>query len=87
MYTSSVLMYLYYIYLLISAMMDLLSNEIPPKFYERLRPRILSKVGDRYGLLDVAWWEKDRQDGPFGPRFGPVPEQWWVVGLLGLLAF
>ena len=37
----------------------------------------------RYGLLDVAWREKDRQDGPFGP----VPEQWWVVALLGLLAF
>ena len=77
MYTSiCVLMYLYYIYLLISAMMDLLSDEIPPKFYERLRRRILSKVGDRfgvrYGLLDVAWREKDRQDGPFGP----VPEQW-----------
>ena len=37
----------------------------------------------RYGLLEVAWREKDRQDGPFGP----VPEQWWVVALLGLLAF
>ena len=38
MYTTcsiSVLMYLSYIYLLISAMMDLLSDEIPPKFYER----------------------------------------------------
>ena len=48
-------------------------------------PGFLSKVGDRfaYGLLDVAWREKDRQDGPFGP----VPEQWWVVALLGLLAF
>ena len=47
MYNTSicVLMYLYYIYLLISAMMDLLSDEIPPKFSERLRPRILSKVG------------------------------------------
>ena len=37
----------------------------------------------QYGLLDVAWREKDRQDGPFGS----VPEQWWVVALLGLLAF
>ena len=37
MYTSiCVLMYLYYIYLLISAMMDLLSDEVPPIFYERL---------------------------------------------------
>ena len=57
-------------------MMDLLSDEIPPKFYERLRPWILSKVGDRFaygmGLLDVAWREKDRQDGPFDP----APEQW-----------
>ena len=66
-------MYLYYICLLISAMMDLLSDEIPPKFYERLRRRILSKAGDPYGLLDVARQKKkDRQDGPFGP----VPEQW-----------
>ena len=49
MYTSiCVLMYLYYIYLLISAMMDLLSDEIPPKFYERLRRRILNKVGDMW---------------------------------------
>ena len=63
-----------HIYVLISAMMDLLSDEIPPKFYERLRRRILSKVGDRfaYSMLDVAWREKDRQDGPFGS----VPEQW-----------
>ena len=49
MYISKcVLMYLYYIYSLISAMMDLLSDEIPPKFYERLRRRILSKVDDRF---------------------------------------
>ena len=58
MYTSMcVLMYLYYIYLLISAMMDLLSDEVPPIFYERLRRRILSKVGDRfaYGMgCDLA---------------------------------
>ena len=53
-YTSiCVLMYLYYIYLLISAMMDLLSDEIPPKFYERLRRRILSKVGDRFAYRTV----------------------------------
>ena len=67
--------------------MDLLSDVVPLIFYERLRRRILSKVGDRFaygmGLLDVAWREKDRHDGPFGP----VPEQWWVVALLGLLAF
>ena len=77
----------YYTYLLISAMMDLLSDEIPPKFYERLRHQILSKpwwsVCVRYLLLDVAWQEKDRQDGPFGP----VPEQWWVVALLVYLPF
>ena len=55
MYTSiCVLMYLYYIYLLISAMMDLLSDEIPPKFYERLRRRSLSKVGDRLRTVWVA---------------------------------
>ena len=77
MYTSiCVLMYLYYIYLLISAMMDLLSDEIPPKFYERLTTPDFEQdwlsVCIRYGLLDVAWREKDRQDGPFGP----VPEQW-----------
>ena len=35
---------LYYIYLLISAMMDLLSDEIPPKFYERLRRRIWARL-------------------------------------------
>ena len=63
--------------------MDLLSDEVPLIFYERLRRRILSNVCVRYGLLDVAWREKDRHDGPFGP----VPEQWWVVALLGLLAF
>ena len=57
------------------------------EFYERLRRRIFEQgwwsVCVRYGLLDVAWREKDRQDGPCGP----VPEQWWVVALLGLLAF
>ena len=77
MYTSiCVLMYLYYIYLLISAMMDLLSDEVPLIFYERLRRRILSKVGDRFAYGMGCWmWlgeKKDRQDGPFGP----VPEQW-----------
>ena len=76
-------MYLYYIYLLISAMMDLLSDEIPPKFYERLRRRILSKVGDRFAYSMGCWMWQDRQDGPFCS----VPEQWWVVALLGLLAF
>ena len=67
--------------------MDLLSDEIPPKFYERSTTLDFEQgwwsVCVRYGLLVVAWQEKDRQDGPFGP----VPEQWWVVALLGLLAF
>ena len=58
MYTSiCVLMYLYYIYLLISAMMDLLSDEVPLIFYERLRRRILSKVGDRFAYgMDCWMW-------------------------------
>ena len=53
--SKCVLMYLYYIYLLISAMMDLLSDEIPPKFYERLRRRILSKIGDRFAYSMGCW--------------------------------
>ena len=31
------------------------------------------RICARYGLLDVAWRQKDRQDGPLG--FDPVPEQ------------
>ena len=62
-FSICVLMYLYYIYLLISAMMDLLSDEIPLKFYyERLRRRILSKVGDRfaYGMGCWMWLARKR---------------------------
>ena len=65
MFTSiCVLMYLYYIYLLISAMMDLLSDEVPPIFYERLRRRILSKVGDRfaYGMGCWMWLDEKKID-------------------------
>ena len=73
MYTSiCVLMYLYYIYLLISVMMDLLSDEIPPKFYERLRRRILSKVGDRFayvmGWRENGWmWHGEKKIGKMDP--------------------
>ena len=49
--------------------MDLLSDEIPPKFYERLRPRILSKVGDRfaYGMVWVAGCHGGKKIGKMGP--------------------
>ena len=69
MYTSiCVLMYLYYIYLLISAMMDLLSDEIPPKFYERLQRRILSKVGDRFAYGMGCWmWHGEKKIGKMDP--------------------
>ena len=64
-------MYLYYIYLLIAAMMDLLSDEIPPKFLRATTTPDFEQgwwsVCVQYGLLDMAWREKDRQDGPFGP--------------------
>ena len=78
MYTSiCVLMYLYYIYLLISAMMDLLSDEIPPKFYDRLRRRILSKVGDRFAYGMGCWmWHGEKKIGKMHGPFGPAPEQW-----------
>ena len=63
-----VLMYLYYIYLLISAMMDLLLDEIPPKFYERLRRRILSKVGDRFAYGMGCWmWHGEKKIGKMDP--------------------
>ena len=69
MYTSMcVLMYLYYIYLLISAMMDLLSDEIPPKFYERFQRRILSKVGDRFAYGMGCWmWHGEKNIGKMDP--------------------
>ena len=69
MYTSiCVLMYLYYIYLLISAMMDLLSDEIPPKFYERLRRRILSKVFDWFAYgMDYWMWPGEKKIGKMNP--------------------
>ena len=69
MYTRiCVLMYLYYIYLLISAMMDLLSDEIPPKFYERLPRRILSKVGDRFAYGMGCWmWHGEKKIGKMDP--------------------
>ena len=69
MYISRcVLMYLYYIYLLISAMMDLLSDEIPPKFYERLRRWILSKVGDRFAYGMGCWmWHGEKKIGKMDP--------------------
>ena len=35
--------------------MDLLSDEILPKFYERLQRRILSKVGDRFAYGMGCW--------------------------------
>ena len=55
-------MYLYNIYLLISAMMDLLSDEIPPKFYERLRRRILIKVDDRFAYGMGCWmWRGEKK--------------------------
>ena len=64
-------MYLYYIYLLIAAMMDLLSDEIPPKFLRATTTPDFEQgwwsVRVQYGLLDMAWREKDLQDGPFGP--------------------
>ena len=63
-----VLMYLYYIYLLISAMMDLLSDEIPPKFYQRLRHRILSKVDDRFAYGMGCWmWHGEKKIGKMDP--------------------
>ena len=66
-------MYLYYIYLLIAAMMDLLSDEIPPKFLRATTSTMPDfeqgwwSVCVQYGLLDMAWREKDQQDEPFGP--------------------
>ena len=69
MYTSiCVLMYLYYIYLLISAMMDLLSDEVPLIFYERLRRQILSKVGDRFAYGMGCWmWLSEKKIGKMDP--------------------
>ena len=69
MYTSiCVLMYLYYIYLLISAMIDLLSDEVPLIFYERLRRRILSKVGDRFAYGMGCWmWLGEKKIGMMDP--------------------
>ena len=61
-------MYLYYIHLLISAMMDLLSDEIPPKFYERLRRWILSKVGDQFAYGMGCWmWHGEKKIGKLDP--------------------
>ena len=64
MYTSiCVLMYLYFMYLLISTMMDLLSDEIPPK-----RRRILSKVGDRFAYVMGCWmWHGEKKIGKMDP--------------------
>ena len=60
-------MYLYYIYLLISAE-TILSDEIPPKFYERLRRRILSKVGDRFVYSMGCWmWHGEKKIGKMDP--------------------
>ena len=50
--------------------MDLLSDEIPPKFYERLRRRILSKVGDRFAYSMGCWmWHGEKKMG----KMDPVP--------------
>ena len=50
--------------------MDLLSDEIPPKFYERLRRRILSnaKVGDRFAYGMGCWmWHGKKKIGKMDP--------------------
>ena len=48
--------------------MDLLSDEIPPKFYERLRGRILSKVGDRFAYGMGCWmWHGEKKIGKMDP--------------------
>ena len=48
--------------------MDLLSDEIPPKFYEWLGRQILSKVGDRfvYGM-DCWMWHGEKKIGKMDP--------------------
>ena len=44
--------------------MDLLSDEIPPKFYKRLGRRILSKVGDRFAYGMGGWmWHGEKKIG------------------------
>ena len=48
--------------------MDLLSDEIPPKFYERLRRRILRKVGDRFAYGMGCWmWHGEKKIGKMDP--------------------
>ena len=61
-------MYLYYIYVLISAMTDLLLDEILPKFYERLRRWILRKVGDGFAYGMGCWmWHGEKKIGKMDP--------------------
>ena len=49
-------------------MMDLLSDEVPPISYERLRRRILSKVGDRFAYGMGSWmWLGGKKIGKMDP--------------------
>ena len=48
--------------------MDLLSGEDPPIFCERLRHRILSKVGDRFAYGVGCWmWLGEKKIGKMDP--------------------